>query len=699
MKAIVDILVRKKQLFFIIGMLSVIGTLCVLPFPKFTGNLDGFSPEDNTAFKREKELDLLFGGKEKVYLVVTPNSDSLEVIFNSIESISQDLKSKFSNAEISTPKSFYSKMIRHWKIKDKRFSTFLKEASEVPLLQQLISRDKSSFLIVFSIDHHDESTANEINKVINKEYQGISKIGAMSTAHLEAAIKKNIEKDVVLISGLILVFFLGFIMLIFRNFLAVVFTFANIVISLSAAFVLFYILGYQINIISILVIPITLILSMSDALHLLAGHIKNKNIVDKDQRLRKVVDHLIIPSFFSSATTAAAFFSFYLFNDSQYIREFGLITSIALMIEFLLTFAIAPFLLYRFNIQSFYEKQLNQISTFFLRTKNIFSLGFILLILISIPLSSKLKFQTNSELFFPRNSEIREVHDSLKKNYHSFIDLSIYVSIKKDKNNKTGNDSLYYITKKLTQRFEKLERVIHVNSATEQFFFKSKIGIPVNLFGQLKDRNPYYNADKNLYKIQVQFKEAQDIIDLKNHGLKQILEDLPNYIEVSYSSNILRMDAVNASVASSLIKSFSSSGFVIFLMMLILSRSFKIALYSLIPNIAPIAFVVVMYFVFGMHINILTAITAVICLGLLDDDTVHIIYRKIWLKEPMGELSFSILSSAVLLNIGFLLFMFSSFEPIRVLGWVSAIIFTVGVVCEMTLMQWVLERVKIKKDV
>ena len=99
MKAIVDILVRKKQLFFIIGMLSVIGTLCVLPLPKFTGNLDGFSPEDNTAFKGEKELDLLFGGKEKVYLVVTPNSDSLEVIFNSIESISQDLKSKFSNAE------------------------------------------------------------------------------------------------------------------------------------------------------------------------------------------------------------------------------------------------------------------------------------------------------------------------------------------------------------------------------------------------------------------------------------------------------------------------------------------------------------------------------------------------------------------------------------------------------------------------
>ena len=699
MKAIIDILVRKKRLFFIIGMLSVIGTLCVLPFPKFTGNLDGFSLEDNNTFKKAKELDMLFGGKEKIYLVVTPNSDKLDVVLNSIDSISLNLKNKFTDAEISSPKSFYSKMIRHWKTRDNQFSSFLKEASEVPLLQQLIARDKSSFLIILSLDHHDESTANEINKVINKKYQGINTIGAMSTVHLEAAIKKHVEKDVVLISVLILVFFLGFIMLIFRDFLAVLFTFVNIVISLCAAFVLFYILGYKINIISILVIPITLILSMSDSLHLLVGYIKNKNIVNKEQRLSKVIDQYIIPSFFSSATTAAAFFSFYLFNDSQYIREFGLITSIALMMEFFLTFAIAPFLLYKFNIQSLYEKQLKQISAFFYRRKVVFSVGFILLILISIPLINKLKFHTDSEVFFPRNSEIREVHNSLNKNYHSFIDLTVYVSLKKDGNNQSGNDSLFEITKKLTQRFEKLDKVVNVNSATEQFMFKSKVGTRVNLFAHLNDRNPYYNADKNLYKIQVQFKEAQNIIDLKNHGLKQLLADLPNDIEVSYSSNILLMDAVNASVASSLIKSLSSSGFVIFLMMLLLSRSLKTAFYSLLPNIAPIAFIVVMYYVFGMHINILTAITAVICLGLLDDDTVHIIYRKLYLKEPMGELSFSILSSAVLLNIGFLLFMFSSFEPIRVLGWVSAIIFTVGVVCEMTLMQWVIERVKNKKDV
>jgi len=695
----VNILVRKRRLFFSIGMLSVIGALCFLPLPEFTGNLNGFTLEDNTEFKRILELDSLFGGKEYIYLEVTPSSDNRKIVFDAIDKISIDLKAQFPKAEISSPKSFYIKMIRHWNKKDKLLSSFLKEGREVPLLKQLIARDESSFLIVLAIDQHDNSTVDLVNSVIDKKNPGIKHVRAMSSAHIEASIKSHVEKDIFLISCLILVFFLGFILLIFRNFSAVVFTFVNIVISLCAAFVLFYILGYEINIISILVIPITLILSMSDALHLLSGYVKNNDILDKTKRLRKVISHFIIPSFFSSATTAAAFFSFYLFNDSQFIREFGLITALALMIEFVLTFAVAPFLLHYFNIQAYYETQLLNVSGFFLKTKKVFSIGFIALVLLAIAFAGKLTFHSNPDMFFPLNSEISEVHESFKKNYYSSIDLNIYVKLKESKQYVPGDNSLYDYTNLLTQRFENQTKVVSVNSGTKQFYFKSKMGIPINLFGQLKDQNPYFNSDENTYKIQVQFKEAKNILALKKHGLEQILKDTPDNIEVYYSSKILLMEAVNASVASSLIKSLSMSGVVIFLMMLLLSKSLKTALLSLIPNVAPIAFVIVLYYVFGMHINILTSITAVICLGLLDDDTVHIIYRKILLKEPMGELSFSILSSAILLSIGFLLFMFSSFQPIRVFGWVSAVIFVVGVICEMTIMQWVLESVKRKSNV
>ena len=99
---------------------------------------------------------------------------------------------------------------------------------------------------------------------------------------------------------------------------------------------------------------------------------------------------------------------------------------------------------------------------------------------------------------------------------------------------------------------------------------------------------------------------------------------------------------------------------------------------------------VLMFYLLKLDINMVSAISAVICLGLLDDDTVHILYRRIRLKEDMEELSFSVLSSGLILSICFGFFIFTSFEPIRTFGWISAMVFTIGVISELTLMQWVI---------
>jgi predicted RND superfamily exporter protein len=170
---------------------------------------------------------------------------------------------------------------------------------------------------------------------------------------------------------------------------------------------------------------------------------------------------------------------------------------------------------------------------------------------------------------------------------------------------------------------------------------------------------------------------------------------MPKNLKISYSSPTILLDEINKSVSKSLINSTLSSLLVIFLIILILSKSISISLLSLVPNLVPLSFIIVVFYLTGLEINILTAITGVVCLGLLDDDTVHILYRKIWLKEEMGELSFSILSTAILLIIGFSLFLTSSFEPIRVFGSLSAFVFLIGVICEMTIMQWVLNKIKV----
>ena len=140
----------------------------------------------------------------------------------------------------------------------------------------------------------------------------------------------------------------------------------------------------------------------------------------------------------------------------------------------------------------------------------------------------------------------------------------------------------------------------------------------------------------------------------------------------------------------SLIKSLAMAGAFIFLMILIMTRSVSASLLGLVPNLIPIGFMILIFYLLKLDINMVSALSAVICIGLLDDDTIHILYRRLRLKEDLKELSFSVLSSGLILSICFGFFLITSFEPIRTFGWVSAMVFIIGVVSELTLMQWVI---------
>jgi uncharacterized protein len=124
----------------------------------------------------------------------------------------------------------------------------------------------------------------------------------------------------------------------------------------------------------------------------------------------------------------------------------------------------------------------------------------------------------------------------------------------------------------------------------------------------------------------------------------------------------------------------------------LMTRSVPLALLCLIPNLVPLGIIAYVFVGFGLHINILTAMTAVVCLGLLNDDTIHILYRKVTLKSRLREVSFSILSTSAILVIGFGIFYLSSFRPIQTFGTISAIVFLFGVASDLTLMPELIDR-------
>ena len=695
MDKLIKYLVANKKTFFYFTCAILLLLPVFMSIPSFSGKLSGFNLTDNHYFKTSVRIDSVFEKKNKVILILKPKNTSRTEIFNACHILSAAINKFYPRTKIISPCTFYGKMPEYFADQDKSVFTFLNKSKKTPVLCDLVSADRKSFLMLVDFKTETAPNLHCLDSIIAQPLPVIESIKALSIFHLESSMEKYIRTDCLKLSLAILLFFFVYYLFVFRKIIAIVYTAFVVGISVFTAVFFFSVFHYNITLISILVIPIVLVLSLSDSLHLISGYIHNNFIADKNDRLFAVIKKYIVPSFFSSATTAAAFFSFYIFNESEYIREFGLVTGASLMAEFFISFMISPFLLSFVNIQKIREEKIMRLSGFFEKNKKYFSFVFLGILVLSFSLAPKLSFKTNSDLFFPASSALKNTHDEFTKQFYSQLNLDIILARKKEKamprDSLNSTDFLFEYTGQLCSSLRAEKEIVSLTSATDTFYFKSTIYGKVNIFDGLDDQNLYYNSSQNKYRIEVRFKNTESALNFIEKRLPAILSKTPVTIKTEYSSTVLVMDEINKSVSSSLVNSILISGIAIFFLIFIMTRSLSLSLLSLIPNLVPLSIVVLLYYVCGMNINILTAITAVVCLGLLDDDTIHILYRRLWLKEELNELSVSILSSAFILIVGFGLFSISSFVPIRVFGWVSSLVFLFGVIIEITLMQWLIE--------
>jgi predicted RND superfamily exporter protein len=654
--------------------------------PTFTGDLNGFEIENNDYFDDFKLIDSTFSNKNKTLLILNLRSNSKSEIFNGIDSLSSVIKDEYSEATILSPKTFYKKLITHWVNRSDSFDRFTNEAKQVPILQQLFSKDGESIILIIE-KMNIEHSSSFMKRITALSYPGIKNIKTYNQLKIKEGISDAIKKDIIKITLAILSLFFIVIIIYFRSWKALVFISIMIIPSIIISLYLFPLMKYEINLISLLVIPIVLILSLSDALHLLTSYVKS---TQDESALKKVIRSFIVPSFYSSLTTSFAFFTFYLFNDSVFIQEFGLITSIALLLEFVISFLLISFLLKYLAPKRLKERSLQGVTGFLSKHKKQISIFLVLSLIIVLPLGYFLKFGTESTIFFPKDSEIETIHKELDQDFFSSAPLQIMIQSTRKNNDRM---MLNKEVRLLVEHFNKFPAIDKINSSLEPYYFKSKVGTTENLFNHLGRNNPYFNAETNTYKIELYFNETESMKDFESTILKPYI--LKNKtIVVKYGALPLLIREVNNSVSKTLLQSLITSGIGIFLILLLMTKSIKTALYSLIPNLVPIGFMIIVFVLFRIDINIITAISIIISIGMLDDDTVHILYKRMILNEPMESLKFSTLLITLLLTLGFLSFTFSDFKPIQSLGWICSLIFIIGIICEFTIMQLVIDQYK-----
>jgi hypothetical protein len=167
-------------------------------------------------------------------------------------------------------------------------------------------------------------------------------------------------------------------------------------------------------------------------------------------------------------------------------------------------------------------------------------------------------------------------------------------------------------------------------------------------------------------------------------GIRQ-QEGLP--YELTVSSAQLVYESIDRQALSSLTGSLSFSVLIIFGAITLLFRSARFVLAALIANAIPLLMVFGGVWLVGDPLNLVTAFVFLVALGVIVDDTIHILYRHQRGGEVAGSsIEFSVVLSTIMLCLGLLLCQLSDFPTTRLFAMYCALALTGAVFSDLTLL-------------
>jgi uncharacterized protein len=694
---LINILVRFKVFFASVSVLILLALLFFSKPPGIDSRLAGYNIDHNPYDSIALRMTSLFASGNMVQVLVKPEQCSIKELLSGLEEVENEIKTAFPGIRVESLRSASTLLLRRVK-DDSQAKDALAAALNIPLAQNLVGRDTSSLLMVAFADNADNFNTSLFDSVISKKYEGIEKMHALSMSHIQDEIGNSIVRDSMLIIPVILLIVVGFLFLSYRSFTAVLFCLINVSFSMVPTLFFLDLFNVSINQITVTVIPVVIILSLSASVHLITGYIHRSAQDDRNIRIGQTLAHYITPCFLSTLTTAIAFGSFY-FSDSLYIRQFGIVTAFSLLVVFAITFLTAPLTL-RFvrnhkgkNFPLDFTLALERILH---NNRKAISAALVSVALVSLFFISNITYNIDIETYIPRRTEVYTSYREIKNAFHSLTEIDLLIETGNTRYDSTQSPiarrELIALVSSLSDEISKYPEVTSVQSIKNQIDFENHYSLPgfkATIFP--RSSNPFVSADQMNYRINMKLSRPRDVWLVSDRFAQHFSSYEPNFKYALYS-DFLFFHYLSSSITNSLLRSILFSSILIIIIIFLLTLSFKKTLISIIANAVPLGFLILIFVVFGIDMNITTSISLIICLGLIVDDTIHILYRRVRLKEPLEELGFGILTTTIIITLGFISFLLSQSLPNQVFALLCAAVFIISVVSDMTVMTWVMPK-------
>ena len=684
-------LTASKLVFPGIAIFLMTGMAFFSRVPVIDNTLSGYNLDNNPYQAMGERMMELFGSGNMVSVLVRPGTDQAQTLFSGLGKVEEEIMSAFPGTRVeSLHKAERLLMLECGESATVR--EVLRAASAMPVLGSLVGKDTASLLMMVFPGKGENFNPSHFDTLLGGEFSGIHSMGSISQYHIQMEMGKGIARDFRILLPMIIFLVVAYLFYSYGSIRAVFYCLLHMGISLLTVTFFYSVTGININQITSTVLPVVIILSLSASVHLLTGYVHQPGSSPPTERIRESMRLYMVPSFLTVLTTVIAFASF-VFSDSGTIRAFGLITAASVLTVFVLTYLVAPLFLriaglrsgegidHTFSIR--FEKAV-------IRHNKTISILLIAVLGIAFFLIPKIVFKTNLETFLPRNTPVYHINKEIRENFHSLAEIDLLIEARLADPDSATKAGLFTLVRDFSRTIEGYHGVSAVQSFADQLEFERRHSLPgfrFVLFPRI--RNPFVTQDREKYRINIKLTDPGEIWkvhDLINKGFHSYKDKY----QLGIYSDFLFFNFINASVTRSLMKSLVLSGVLILVILFLLTRNFRVTAVTTLANLIPLGFLVVVMVLFRIEMSVAASMTLVVSLGVIVDDTIHILYRRIFLDRPLEELGFGVVTTSLILFAGFFSFILSSSLPNRTFGVLCALAFLVAIVSDLAVMSWLI---------
>jgi len=438
--------------------------------------------------------------------------------------------------------------------------------------------------------------------------------------------------------------------------------------------------GNRMNMILLALPPLTMILGISHAIHLLT-----KTGGGTEDPL-DVFARVAPPCLLSGVTTALGFLSLTL---SQYppVKQLGLWGAVGTGLSLLTSFLLLP-LFFTPATQPYKYRFLEPLLTKIARRKKIILFGFALALLFSFIGGQQLQRGSFILDFFKQNSDVRLGYETIERDGIGLTPLEIDLG-------STGFSNRE-IEKKFQTLAEQHPEITHI-----LFSFSSGITVPATTRNGAEFITPtdldFMLEDVSRLTLLTQTSASEKTLALVEQ-IEQFCQQQLGRRPIPYVTGSIPLYTMGQKkLFSTLILSFSAAFLSISLIMGLVLRSVRLGALAILPNILPVVFILGIMGWAGLPLSVATVTVASIVFGIVVDDTIHFLHswqnasrqggdQKQRLRKVFSYAGPAMITTTLVSGCGFLGFAASPFLPLRNFGLLISLAMGFALVCDIVLL-------------